>query len=136
MLIIRNGRASGGRLLALVITAVMTLVSFDAVAAIVVTKDGMARSHVLRYDGARLENPVAAQKLYRRLQIAARKVCHLASDESSNGRAATACEKAAVTQAVSRVNHASITAIHRARMGAENRYNAWLTSPTPCAQCG
>jgi UrcA family protein len=129
VLIIRNSRAAGGRLLALVITAVLTLMNFEAVAA--------ARTQVVRYDSAVLEYPVAAQKFYVRLRLAAKRVCRQDTDKTSNGNGAAACEATAMTDAVIRVNHASITAIHRARTNRDDaRYNAWLMAPTPCAQCG
>ena len=137
MLIIRNGRAAGGRLLALVITVVLTLVNFEAVAAAASQRDGVVRSQVVRYEGAVLDNPVAAQALYSRLRMAAKRVCRRASDQTSNGDRAAACAEAAVAEAVVRVNHAAITAIHRARMDREEaQFNAWLMAPTPCAQCG
>jgi UrcA family protein len=129
VLIIRNGRAAGGRLLAIVITVVVTLVNFDAVAAV--------RTQVLRYEAADLDNPVAAQNFYTRLRLAARRMCRQETDKTSNGNGAAACEAAALAEAVARVNHASITAIHHARTDRDGaRYNAWLTAPTPCAQCG
>jgi UrcA family protein len=129
VLIIRNGRAAGGRLLAVVITVVLTLASFQA--------DAGVRTQVLRYEASDLDNPVAAQRLYTRLRLAAKRLCRQETDQTSNGDGAAACEAAAVAEAVTRVNHASITAIHHARTAHdEARYNAWLTAPTPCAQCG
>jgi UrcA family protein len=129
VLIIRNGRAAGGRLLAIVIAVALTLMNFEAAAAV--------RTQVVRYDSAVLDDPIAAQKLYTRLRLAAKRVCRKDTDNTSNGDGAAACEATAVADAVIRVNHASVTAIHRARTDLDDvRYNAWLMAPTPCAQCG
>lgn len=127
MLIVKNDRAAGGRLIALLITAVMTLVSFDAVAGIAVNEGVVIRNKLVRYDVAAIDNPVQAMKLYSRVRLAAKQVCRRPSDESSNGREATLCEQRAVSEAVMSVNNETFTAIHRARTGVDQPvYNARL----------
>lgn len=132
-----GGRAAGGRMTAGLVAAVLAFASFDAMAA---TKDGetVVRSRTLRYDADSLTNPAAAKKLYTRIRIAAQTVCHRDGDDVSNGRALAACVLQATGVAVASVNSMELTALHRARVGREDRFavSAWLMSPTPCAQCG
>ena len=132
-----SGRAAGGRMIAGLVAAVLAFASFDAMAA---TKDGqtLVRSRTLHFNADSLSNPVAAQKLYRRIRIAAQTVCHLQSDDVSNGRALAACVQQATGVAVASIDSVELTALHRARVAGVDRFavSAWLTSPTPCAQCG
>ena len=132
-----SGRAVGGRMFSGLVAAVLAFASFDAMAATKVG-DTVARSRALRYDADSLTNPVAARKLYSRIRIAAQTVCHRDGDDVSNGRALAACVQQATGVAVANVNSMELTALHRARVGREDRFavSAWLTSPTPCAQCG
>jgi UrcA family protein len=131
-----NGRAFGGAAFALVVACALTLSGGKAFAAMKVGADGRSLSKTLRYEADVLGNPLEAQKLYRRLQIAARQVCRRPGEETFNP-AANSCEIAAIAAAVVRVDHVSLTALHRAhRERAGGRaLNAWLMSPTPCAQC-
>ena len=132
-----SGRASGGRMIAGLVAAVLAFASFDVSAA---TNDGetVVRSRTLRYEADSLTNPVAARKLYGRIRMVAKTVCHQDSDDVSNGRALAACVLQATSVAVGRVNSDELTALHRARVAGEDRFtvSAWLTSPTPCTQCG
>ena len=125
-----SGRAAGGRMIAGLVTGVLAFASFDASAA---TKVGetVIRSTTLRYVAASLTNPVAAKKLYSRIRIAAQKVCHQPGDEASNGRALAACVQQATGVAVANVNSLELTALHRARVGRQDRFaaRASLTSP-------
>ena len=127
-----SGRAAGGQMIAGLVAAVLAFASFDVSAA---TKAGatVVRSTTLRYDAASLTKPVAAKKLYSRIRIAAQKVCHQSGDEASNGRALAACVRQATGVAVADVNSLELTALHRARVGREDRFavSASLTSPTP-----
>jgi UrcA family protein len=132
-----SGRAAGGRMVAGLFAVVLAFASFDVLAT---AKEGepVIRSRTLRYAADSLANPVAAQKLYRRIRMAAHMVCHQESDDTSNGRALAACVQQATGVAVASVNSEELTALHRARVSREERFavSAWLTSPTPCAQCG
>lgn len=97
------------------VAVVLAFASFDASAA---AKDDatVVRSRTLRYDADSLTNPVAAQKLYVRIRMAAQNVCHHESDDTSNGRALAACVQQATSVAVARVNSVELTALHRARV--------------------
>ena len=132
-----SGRAAGGRMIAGLVAAVLAFASFDAMAA---AKDGqtLVRSRTLHFNADSLTNPVAAQKLYSRIRMAAQSVCHLDSDEVSNRRALAACVQQATGVAVASIDSVELTALHRARVAGVDRFavSAWLTSPTPCAQCG
>ena len=132
-----SGRAAGGRMIAGLVAAVLAFASFDATAA---AKDGgtVVRSRTLHFNADSLTNPVAAQKLYHRIRMAAQTVCHLESDDVSNGRALAACVQQATGVAVASIDSVELTALHRARVAGADRFavSAWLTSPTPCAQCG
>ena len=132
-----SGRAAGGRMIAGFVTVVLAFASLDVPAATQVG-DTVVRSRTLRYEADSLTNPVAAQKLYSRIRITAKTVCHQESDDVSNGRALAACVLRATDVAVANVNSAELTALHRARVAGEDHFavSAWLTSPTPCAQCG
>ena len=124
-----------GAVIALVVSCVLAFGGGQAIAAVKSTADGAGLSKKLRYDADALANPVETQKLYRRLKMAARQVCRR-SGEDVFSPAANSCEIAAVAAAVADVNHASLTALHEAHRGrARETLNAWLTSPTPCAQC-
>ncbi len=116
---------------------VLALASFNATAATKIG-DSIARSRTLHFNAESLSNPAAAQKLYSRIRIAAKQVCHQEGDDVSNGRALNACVQQATSVAVDSVNSVELTALHRARVSREDRFavSAWLTSPTPCAQCG
>jgi len=132
-----SGRAAGGRKIAGLVAAVLAFASFDALAASEVGKT-IVRTTTLRYEADSLTNPAEAQKLYRRIRMASQKVCHLESDNVSNGRAFAACVLKATDGAVASVNSDELTALHRNRVAGEDHFavSAWLTSPTPCAQCG
>ena len=108
-----SGRASNGRMIAGLVAAVLALASFDVSAA---AKDGgtVIRSRALRYEADSLTNPAATQKLYHRIRMTARMVCHLESDNVSNGRALAACMRQATSDAVASVNSVELTALHRA----------------------
>ena len=130
-----NGRAFGMVAFALVISSVFALGSGAAVAAVKHGPERGSLSKVLRYDADALGNPLATQRLYRRLQLAARQVCRRPGEDMFNP-AASSCETAAVAAAVARVDHVALPALHRAhRERAGGTLNAWLMSPTPCAQC-
>ena len=83
----------------------------------------VVRSRALRYEADSLTNPAATQKLYHRIRMAARIVCHLESDNVSNGRALAACmRQATISDAVASVNSVELTALHRARVTGEDRF--------------
>ena len=132
-----SGRATGGRMIAGIVAVVLAFATFDVSAATQVGEN-VVRSRTLRYDAESLTNPVAAKKLYSRIRMTAKMVCHQESDDVSNGRALAACVLQATSVAVGRVNSDELTALHRARVAGEDRFtvSAWLTSPTPCTQCG
>ena len=116
-----NGRAAGGRMIAGLVTVVLAFASFDVSAATKVGEN-VARSKTLRFDAASLSNPVATQKLYRRIRLAAKTVCYRSSDEVSNGRALAACVLQATDVAVASVDNVELTALHRARVTREDRF--------------
>ena len=132
-----SGRAAGGRMFAGLVAAVLALASFDVMAATEVGET-VVRSRTLRYEADSLTNPVAAKKLYTRIRIVAQSVCHRDGDNVSNGRALAACVQQATDVAVASIDSMELTALHRARVAGVDRFavSAWLTSPTPCAQCG
>jgi len=132
-----SGRAAGGRMVAGFVAVVLAFASFDASA---VDKAGetVVRTRTLRYDADSLSNPIAAKKLYTRIRMAAKIVCHQESDEMSDGRALGACVLRATDVAVANVNSVELTALHRARVARDDRFavSACLTSPAPGARCG
>ncbi len=112
-----SGRASGGRMITGLVAAVLAFASFDVSAA---AKDGesLVRSRTLHFSADSLTNPVAAQKLYSRIRMAAQSVCHLESDEVSNRRALAECVQQATGVAVASIDSVELTALHRARVVA------------------
>ena len=71
----------------------------------------------IRYVRADLSQPNAARSLYRRIQAAARSVCH-EPDLGEMARYAKyrQCYKRAVDAAVAKVDASALTALHRSRM--------------------
>jgi UrcA family protein len=100
------------------VAAVFAFASFDAMAA-AKGDQTLVRSRTLHFTADSLTNPVAAQKLYRRIRMTARTVCHLQSDDVSNGRALAACVQQATGAAVASIDSVELTALHRARVAGE-----------------
>jgi UrcA family protein len=79
------------------------------------TPDDKAPTHVVRYADLDLSQPSGAQRLYQRIQIAARIVCENPMLPAlSEVRAFEACVRKAVNQAVAQVGSARVTQIHEA----------------------
>ena len=79
------------------------------------TPDDKAPTHVVRYADLDLSQPSGAQRLYERIQIAARIVCDNPMLPALSERPAyEACIKKAVNQAVEQVDSARVTQIHEA----------------------
>jgi UrcA family protein len=131
----KMGRAIGGRWVG---AAVAALVFSQGSFAAQKSADGerLLRSLTLHYVGAALENPAEVQKLYVRLRVAAQQVCRVPGDEVGNGRAAAACERAAVGRAVTNVNSEQLTALHVARNPRIPVVSAQRLATVPCQQCG
>jgi UrcA family protein len=131
----KMSRAIGGRLVGVAVAAL--LFSQGSLAAQkVVDGERLLRSRTVHYVGTALDNPAEVHKLYVRLRVVAKQVCRVAGDEVSNGRAADACERAAVGRAVAIVNSQPLTALHFAHSAQAPVVSAYRTSPTPCQQCG
>lgn len=79
------------------------------------TPDDKAPTHVVRYGDLDLSQPSGAQRLYERIQIAARIVCdNPMLPALSEVPAFQACVKKAVNQAVEQVDSERVTQIHEA----------------------
>ncbi len=79
------------------------------------TPDDKAPTHVVRYGDLDLSQPSGAQRLYERIQIAARLVCdNPMLPALSEVPVYEACVKKAVSQAVEQVGSARVTQIHEA----------------------
>jgi UrcA family protein len=71
----------------------------------------------VNYVRADLSQPKAAQSLYRRIQAAARSVCHEpAMGELARYMKYRQCYESAVDAAVAKVDASALTALHRSRM--------------------
>jgi UrcA family protein len=71
----------------------------------------------VRYVAADLTKPEAAQTLYKRIQYAARMVCHEPGITELNARAVyMRCYEHAVGEAVAKVDATALTALHKSRM--------------------
>ncbi len=76
----------------------------------------IVESHPVKYVRADLATPAGAKKLYWRIQLAARLVCHMSDvRELSQISAYRTCYDNAVENAVAEVNATQLTALHRSR---------------------
>lgn len=78
--------------------------------------DAQSRSEsvVVRYDDLNLANPAGIDKLYQRIQAAARVVCGDAGTRSLREKmTATRCTEQAVSDAVKSVDNRVLTAMHK-----------------------
>lgn len=76
------------------------------------------RGEIIGYHDADLARPADAAKLYKRIRAAAVKVCEpLASPNFNSVQRVNACVNLAVADAVAKVNHPTLNALHSATMG-------------------
>ncbi len=75
--------------------------------------------HVVNYDDLDLADDADAKALYRRLQAAAKDVCHVyaAPRAAVLNKVDQQCKREALATAVARVGHPSLTALHLERGG-------------------
>jgi UrcA family protein len=95
---------------------VLLLSGFGAFSAIAGTNSSFAKRVPVAYGDLDLSKPADAEALYRRISSAARRACG-EPDRASFARVALyqKCYEAAVTDAVSKVDQRTLTALHRAK---------------------
>lgn len=76
------------------------------------------RGELVRYHASDLDRPADVTRLYKRIHAAAEKVC---APHETGGLSASAYQRACVNQAVgdavAKVNHPQLSALHSARIG-------------------
>ncbi len=73
------------------------------------------RTQVVSYQDADLNNSAKAARLYKRIHLAAEKVCREFSRQDTSSRARLReCVDGAVASAVARVNHPKLSSLHSA----------------------
>ena len=109
----RNCGTVTGRAAAPLITALLCT-AFTATGAI--ATESSSNAIELSYVKAELSQPESAELLYRRIQVAARDVCHEpAARELARYARYKRCFDEAVDATVEKINVGSLTALHRSR---------------------
>ena len=104
-----------GTLAGRAITALLCTAAFTATCA--VAAESPSNAIELSYVKAELSQPESAQLLYKRIQLAARSVCHEPSvRELARYRIYKRCFDEAVDAAVAKVDASTLTALHRSKM--------------------
>jgi UrcA family protein len=91
-----------------------TLSCTACAAAFAADAQSQSESVVVRYDDLNLANPAGIEKLYQRIQAAARIVCGGTGTRSLQAKMdATRCREQAVSDAVKAVDNRILTAMHK-----------------------
>ena len=111
----RNCGTLIGRAAAAMITALLCTATFNATG--VIAAESPSDAIEISYVKADLSQPESAQLLYKRIQLAARSVCHEPSvRELARYRIYKRCFDEAVDAAVAKVDASTLTALHRSKM--------------------
>lgn len=114
--------------LSLVGAAIMTLGTFSMLQAS--APWDTPRSEVVGYYDGDLKSPASAERLYKRIHVAATHVCEpVVSANTSSRQRIRECVDQAVAAAIAEVNHPRLTALHSATMGEWQASRERLAKP-------